>query len=481
MVRSLRAQLTVTVVATVGAVLAATQWAGTRLATQEHALALHAQVLPVLRAVAVLWTRDGLDEAAGMIAVLTESNVAIDSIDLVGVAGDAPALRASSPPPRTSSPLVPEVDVVHRLETTDSVEFSSSRPDGTTAWHVAVPVREAGRLTGVVEAELATQEGDALHARLRTIDASLMLLALGAISAMLMLLLGRRVAAPVTALVAAMQSAEHERFDITVRPQGSAEFVFLATSLNRLLARVREMTTALDQRLVEAQIELGHRERLAALGQMAATVAHELGTPLGAVLGYSQLLREELAPEQARKVFVIERQVTRMIETIRGILARTRGPRLVRGRVDVRALVHESLALVAVRMRERRLRARCDVSATLPSVSVDALALRQVLVNLLTNAIEATSRPGCIVVAAAVSSTGDRPRLELSVADEGRGMTPEEVERMWKPLYTTKGEAGTGLGLAIVDDIVTAHGGEVRVDTRPGTGTTVRVLLPLEE
>jgi len=116
-------------------------------------------------------------------------------------------------------------------------------------------------------------------------------------------------------------------------------------------------------------------------------------------------------------------------------------------------------------------------------VPADAGGLRQVLLNLLTNAIDATSPEGTITVSASLMARNGRPGpwLELAVGDTGHGMAPEEVRRVFEPFYTTKAaERGTGLGLSIVDHIVRAHGGQLAVDSIPGRGTTMRVRLPLE-
>src|SRR5206468_3507090 len=157
--------------------------------------------------------------------------------------------------------------------------------------------------------------------------------------------------------------------------------------------------------LWSAQLEVGRSERLAALGQMAATIAHELGTPLNSVLGYTQLLlREDLPAEQASKLAVIESQVQRMIETIRSVLGRTRDREIGRRPVALAPLVAEALALVATRLAGRELMLRHELALDLPPVTGDAAALRQVLINLLANAIDATEPPGEIVVGARVLS-----------------------------------------------------------------------------
>ena len=216
---------------------------------------------------------------------------------------------------------------------------------------------------------------------------------------------------------------------------------------------------------------------------MAATIAHELGTPLNSVLGYTQLLRRDgIDAAQASKLDVIESQVQRMIETIRSVLDRTRDRALERAPVAVAPLVSEALGLIATRLADRDVVMRSDVPADLPTVPGDAVALRQVLINLLANAVDATEPPGTITVAAHVLAANGRGRqLEVTIADSGHGMETDEVRRVFEPFYTTKAPGrGTGLGLAIVDHIVRAHGGQVVVDSAPGRGTTMHVRLPLE-
>src|SRR5438132_12049489 len=180
---------------------------------------------------------------------------------------------------------------------------------------------------------------------LRTIGCIFLVASIVLISFLLAVFLERRVGRPVTALVDGMRRAEAGELGARVSVPGGGEFGFLAGSFNRMLARLEDLTAGLESRgrpasgeladtnrelkathekLWSAQLEVGRSERLAALGQMAATIAHELGTPLNSVLGYTQLLlREDLAAEQASKLAVIESQVQRMIETIRSVLGRS--------------------------------------------------------------------------------------------------------------------------------------------------------------
>jgi signal transduction histidine kinase len=171
-----------------------------------------------------------------------------------------------------------------------------------------------------------------------------------------------------------------------------------------------------------------------------------------------------------------------MVETIRSVLDRTRDVPVQRAPVPIEPLVSEVLVLLAAQLAARNIVPTVDLAPGLPPVPGDAIGLRQVLLNLLTNALDASSTPGRIAVSACVTTNGTRtPYLEIAVRDSGHGMSAEEVQRAFEPFYTTKAPGrGTGLGLAIVDHIVRAHGGHLIIDSTPGHGTVMRVHLPLE-
>jgi two-component system NtrC family sensor kinase len=325
------------------------------------------------------------------------------------------------------------------------------------------------------------------------------------ISIVLSFFLERQVAHPMAALVDGMRRAEAGERGVRVEPRAGGEFGFVTGSFNRMLSRIEDLTAGLEERvrvatqdlasknrelsvanekLSQAQLDVGRSERLATLGQMAGTIAHELGTPLNSVLGYVQLLRrEEHQPERAQKLAVIESQVQRMVDTIRSVLDRTRDLPVKRAPVPIGPLVSEALALVSLQLAAHGITPTLDIAPALPPVPGDAIGLRQVLLNLLTNAIDATDPRGRISVSACgAGPNGDGSRyVEIAVHDNGHGMSPDEVRRVFEPFYTTKAPGrGTGLGLVIVDHIVRAHGGHLIVDSTPGRGTVMRVHLPLE-
>ncbi len=503
--RSLRLQLIAIVVATVATVLAASQWLDTRLSESALDRDLEARALLYLRTVASLWGRTGAGALRRELQTLVAGDRDLTAVDvLLRRAGRFEPALTTRPAGEAVPPL--ELDPAHEgiLLAMGAVRTATERREGAVIWRIASPMMRDGALEGVVQVEFSLLEIARLESRLRTIGGIFLVASIVLISFLLAVFLERRVGRPVTALVDGMRRAEAGELGARVSVPGGGEFGFLAGSFNRMLARLEDLTAGLESRvrqatgeladanrelketnakLWSAQLEVGRSERLAALGQMAATIAHELGTPLNSVLGYTQLLlREDLPAEQASKLAVIESQVQRMIETIRSVLGRTRDREIGRRPVALAPLVAEALALVATRLAGRELVLRHELALDLPPVPGDAAALRQVLINLLANAIDATEPPGTIVVGARVLSPNGRgPQMEITVSDSGHGMSEEEVRRVFEPFYTTKAPGrGTGLGLAIVDHIVRAHGGQVVVESMPGRGTTMRVRLPLE-
>jgi len=501
--RSLRFQLIAIVLATVATVLAAEQMLATRLSERALERDLSERGLLYLRTVDSLWGRTGAEGFRRELNAIVQGDREVTQIDVLRWREGQFQTAITTRPSAEVADAVPSATMQQALRE-GQVRTESTTRGGEAAWRMAMPVTRRGVLVGATQVEFTLAEVRRLERSLRWMSAVLLLGSFAIISLLLGLFLERRVARPVADLVSGMQRAERGELRARVSVGGGGEFAFLAGSLNRMLARIEDLTSGLESRvrqatgalaeknteleeanekLWRAQLEVGRSERLAALGQMAATIAHELGTPLNSVLGYTQLLRRDgIDAAQASKLDVIESQVQRMIETIRSVLDRTRDRALERAPVAVAPLVSEALGLIATRLADRDVVMRSDVPADLPTVPGDAVALRQVLINLLANAVDATEPPGTITVAAHVLAANGRGRqLEVTIADSGHGMESDEIRRVFEPFYTTKAPGrGTGLGLAIVDHIVRAHGGQVVVDSAPGRGTTMHVRLPLE-
>jgi two-component system NtrC family sensor kinase len=501
--RTLRYQLIAIVLATVATVLAVSQWLDTSLSERELERDLRERGRLVLRTIDSLWGQADTVELRRQLRALVKSDRQLIGIDVFELRDRNFGLTMTTRPGSklAEAQLTPD----EQASLLSGVAAVPPPDGGGPSWRMLAPLLRDGVVTGAAQVEFSLAQVARLEYWLRFIDAVFLVSSILAISLLLGLFLERRVTHPVAALVQGMQRAELGQLGARVSISGGGEFAFLARSFNRMLGRLDDLTTGLESRVQEAtralaennrelqdaneklwraQLEVGRSERLATLGQMAATIAHELGTPLNSVLGYTQLLlREDLPFEQATKLRIVESQIQRMIETIRSVLDRTRDRDLRRAPVALAPLVAEALALISARIAGRELSVRNEVPAELPPVPGDGVALRQMLLNLLTNAIDATEPPGSITVSAALLPVNGRPgrHLELVVRDSGHGMSPEELRRAFEPFYTTKAPGrGTGLGLAIVDHIVRAHGGQVLVESAPGAGTTMRVRLPLE-
>jgi signal transduction histidine kinase len=237
--------------------------------------------------------------------------------------------------------------------------------------------------------------------------------------------------------------------------------------------RTRELKDSM-QELASAQEQLVRSERLAAIGELASTIGHELRNPLGVISNAVYLLRADFGPEPSdaanRHLATAEREVSAATVIVSDLLefARQRDP--VTTDVDAVALVDEALTVLPPPTG-------ITVNRNLPAppvlLTADRDMLRQVLLNLVGNAYQAMVEGGAVTV----GLTTDGSQLHVTVTDTGVGMAPEVSRRVFEPFYTTKAR-GVGLGLAVSRRIVEAHGGDITVVSAPGEGTTFTVTLP---
>ena len=236
---------------------------------------------------------------------------------------------------------------------------------------------------------------------------------------------------------------------------------------------------------VRLQEQLIERERLAALGRITGAIAHELGTPLNSVLGYTQLLANAQIPEDARRrLKIIESQVQRMVEIIKHYLSRTRGTPQTHRPVNLNELILETLVQLEIRFQQSHVHVVTALSESLPLLKADGASLQRVMINLLNNAIDAMADGGTVTVTTRLPAPPDSPRqgIVVEVADTGAGISAELLPKVFNLFVTTKPEArGTGLGLAICQEIVRAHGGTIHISSQLEEGTCVRIFLPTED
>jgi PAS domain S-box-containing protein len=236
---------------------------------------------------------------------------------------------------------------------------------------------------------------------------------------------------------------------------------------------------------VRLQEQLIERERLAALGRITGAIAHELGTPLNSVLGYTQLLANADIPEDARRrLKIIESQVQRMAEIIKHYLSRTRGAPHTHRSTNLNELVLETLVQLEIRFQQSHVHVMTELAESLPVLKADGAALQRVMVNLLNNAIDAMEAGGTVTVTTRLTEPPENSRrgVVVEVTDTGAGIPADLLPKVFNLFVTTKSEArGTGLGLAICQEIIRAHGGSIQISSQVGEGTCVRIFLPTEE
>jgi two-component system, NtrC family, nitrogen regulation sensor histidine kinase GlnL len=229
-------------------------------------------------------------------------------------------------------------------------------------------------------------------------------------------------------------------------------------------------------------------DRLSALGTLAAGLAHEIKNPLGGIRGAAQLLEMELAEDDELRecTQVVLKEVQRVNRIVEELLDLASPRRLKLVGVNLHKILAHIVFLQQQATEGKSLTFQRHLDPSIPAILADEGRLTQLFLNLVKNAVEAVGESGTIEISSRIVSEysmtqkGERRSrmVAIEISDDGNGMTPEEMENLFTPFYTTK-ERGTGLGLAICQKIVAEHRGMIRVDSQEGKGTTFTIMLPL--
>jgi signal transduction histidine kinase len=429
----------------------------------------------------------------------------------------AAELVLASDPTRPSAPLTEAERAAVEAGRTVA-RFDDSVPD--RAWIMTAPVQVEGRVEGALRGRFSLWKYDSLI-RAETLLAEEVGVGAVVITCLIFLLLVRfAVHRPVSRLLRAMRQAEGGDLASKAPLVGPSDIREVAGQYNRLLDRVREAGTEKERllgeirglnetllakvaeateelrqtslSLAEARIQAERVEKLAELGELSAVVAHELGTPLSAISGHLQMLAKDTdRQDRDRRTAVIRSEIERMTEIIRRILDSTRLP-IRLAPVDVGDLVRQALVLIAPGLPGKRITAWTKFAAELPHAAGDGTALKGVLLNLLTNAVQAmpdggelsvtaervTAPPEGLIVLAGSPALAEGA-IRLMVADTGVGIPPDRLDRIFDPFFTTKSDGGgSGLGLAVCHRVVASCGGRLAVASAPGRGSRFTVDLP---
>lgn len=395
------------------------------------------------------------------------------------------------------------------------------------AWLITAPIRENGRVVGAIRGRFSLWQYDRLIREERELAKDVGVGAVAITCLVFLALIRLKVHQPIHRLLSAMRRAEAGDLKSQAPVVGPSDIQEVASQYNRMLDRVREAITEKERllgeiqslndslkarvaeatselhqanmKLVEAQIQAERTEKLAALGELSAVIAHELGNPLSSISGHLQMLSQGAARPASggdRHLDIIKSEIDRMVGIIQHILDSTR-VQVQSAPVDLNVVVSEVLALLSHGLPGRKISVRIELRPALPPVAGDRRALHGMLFNLVLNAIQAMPRGGMLEVRTGqVLEDGDdrvegqvvlpgAPELRagavrVTVQDTGPGIPPERLGRIFEPFFTTRQlEGGTGLGLALCRRVVASSGGRLVVQSMIGKGTVFTIDLPL--
>ncbi|MBS0152242.1 MAG: HAMP domain-containing protein [Nitrospira sp.] len=431
-----------------------------------------------------------------------------------------------------SNELVFSTDPTNAPRTLNSMEWTEVQAgrslmqlDETSlerAWMITAPITIDGKVIGALRGLYSVKEYDELFKRESDLTKVVGIGVVIVTSLAFGLLIRFQIHRPVHRLLYAMGKVEAGDLSSHAVVTGPAEIQELACQFNRMLDRLRdddvekdrllneirhfndtlqkriaEATLELQQAndgLVEARLATERSQRLAALGELSATVAHELGNPLNALSGHLQMLANAAdSPSRQRHLAVIRSEVSRMVTIITQLLDQTR-VRLRSAPLNLNRTVQDVLSLLLPGLSRRQITVKTDLQDDLPLITGDPRALHGLVFNLVTNArqamltggelsiwtraVRSTELPGAVIVSEGTHANDTTVRLTIS--DTGCGIPPEHISKIFEPFFTTRHEqGGTGLGLAICHRVVTDSGGSLAVKSEMEQGTEFTIDLPL--
>jgi two-component system NtrC family sensor kinase len=366
-------------------------------------------------------------------------------------------------------------------EAVESGRVGKGREEVMDSWYVTAfqPIRNADFETvGVLQ--IGTLEQRYLDIRNNIVVSSLAItLGVALAAALFAYFISRRISVPLKKIVIASRAVARGDLAARVDTRSAAndELGELGEAFNAMAAALQERDAQLKEM---ARSRIQRSERLAMIGKLSASVAHELNNPLQGIVTYSHLLRERLSADDPGVNFVdvIVTQSDRCREIIRGLLdfARQREPHKVL--CDVNVVLLEAIALLENQALFHNVTIERDFDGALPQVVIDPSQIERVFMNIIVNAAEAMDGNGRLILSTRYDA--HEQHINVLFEDSGRGIAEEDQRRIFDPFFTTKEVGrGTGLGLAISYGIVQEHGGTILVSSVIGHGTTFVVQLPV--
>ncbi len=361
------------------------------------------------------------------------------------------------------------------------------------------------KVLGLVDVRLSLHNVDAELATMKLRVLVRVLVEIGLISLFIVLFTRHFVARPLMELVSSAQAISQMNLDRPVQvTDGSDEISHLARafevmreSLKSAHEEILRFTQTLEDKVEErsrqlqaAQQKLQYNDRLASLGTLAASVAHEINNPIAGVLNLSMLMQRILkddgipagrVAEFRRYLAQVTHETSRVGHIVSDLLSFSRRGKPQRSAADLSRLVRTTVSLVDHKLKLANIALDLQLAENLPSVHCDGGQIQQVVLNLVLNASESMHSHGSGTVTVKTWAGEEGNSVKLSVADTGEGIPPEVLPRIFDPFFTTKPDGkGVGLGLAVSYGIVQAHSGEIEARSEPGEGTVFTLTLPLQ-
>lgn len=306
-----------------------------------------------------------------------------------------------------------------------------------------------------------------------TVISTLLLIVAGS---MLALFLSRKVLAPLSEMDLAIRQISQGNLDKRIPVRTKDEIGTLATAFNEMTLSLKESR----QKLEESYHVLAQKEKLASLGELTSGIAHELRNPLSTIINSAQIVANPERSQEQRNRFAgyILEEAKRLSETLTSFLkfARPSEPKLVT--IDPKKILTKTAMLFDYELQKTGIALQLDCIEPLPEILCDPDQMHQVLLNLLLNARDALVESKKSEAKITILATSLNQTFTISVIDNGPGIPPENLEKIFNPFFSTK-ETGTGLGLPTVFQIMKLHGGQVRVKSEVDKGTTFELLLPM--
>ncbi|NOY05265.1 MAG: HAMP domain-containing protein [Chlorobi bacterium] len=345
--------------------------------------------------------------------------------------------------------------------------------------------RDSGDTLGYFVAKVHSDELRTISQEHGKTNVLLIVLSFGGLTIVAFIALVLLVVRPITRLHSHIEHVKHQlapieeghnvELPMIPQPRSKDEIADLTQAVNDLISQLNKTNSKLIN-LTQQQLEKA--DRIATVGEMAASLAHEIKNPIAGVLGALQVFDAEAEENDPQREIISEMmaQMERVNTTVNDLLSYARPSSPSFEKVDLREIIERTLFLLSKQSTGKNVRAALTCMEETTEITADKKQMQQLLWNIMLNAVQAMKGEGTLHV----TVSGDRENVKIEIQDSGGGIVPEALERLFEPFFTTK-HKGTGLGLAISKRIVEQHKGSITFESEPGKGTKVCIVLPREQ